>query len=145
MAKKPEYYSEAQRLYVQERLTFEAIAQQLPVSDRSLREWAKEGEWVERREAFVEVQTQSHDKLHKMISLLIDRVNTSLENGEDPNPAQLNFIKGMAPSLVKLKEYEEKATPAATAGEAEKQQAATRYENVMEEMQKTLQQLGLGG
>ena len=145
MAKKPELYPEAQRLYTQERLTFEAIAQQLPVSDRTLREWAKEGEWAERRAAFEDVQTKSHDKLHRMLGLLIDRACNAIEEGTDPNPAQLNFIKGMAPSLVKLKAYEENALPAATAGDAEKAQAATRYESVMEEMQKTLQTLGLGG
>ncbi len=145
MAKKPEYYPDAQRLYVQERLTFEAIAQQLPVSDRTLREWAKEGEWVERREAFAEVQTKSHDKLHKMLGLLIDRACEAIEEGKDPNPAQLNFIKGMAPSLVKLKAYEENALPSGSSGAEEKARAATRYETVMEEMQKTLQQLGLAG
>jgi len=145
MSKKPELYPEAQRLYVQERLTFECIAQQLPVSDRTLREWARDGEWAERRAAFEEVQTKSHDKLHKMLGLLIDRACSAIEEGKDPNPAQLNFIKGMAPSLVKLKAYEENALPVSTAGDEEKAQAASRYESVMEEMQKTLQQLGLSG
>ena len=143
MAKKPEYYTEAQRLYVQERLTFEAIAEKLAVSDRTLRTWAQEGEWIERRETWTEVQTQSHDKLHKMLGLLIDRACEAIEEGKDPNPAQLNFIKGMAPSLVKLKAYEETAL-GAQPGEIDKQKAATRFEDVMGQMQQTLTQLGLG-
>ena len=144
MAKEQDFYSEAQQLYVHEHTPFEVIATMVPVSDRTLRTWAKKGDWAERREAYEDVQTKSHDKLHRMLSLLIDRACTDIEEGKAPNPAQLNFIKAMAPSLVKLKAYEETAAPATT-GEAEKAQATSRYETVMEEMQKTLQQLGLAG
>ena len=49
----------------------------------------------------------------------------------------------MAPLLLKLQNYEESSAPQKQ-DEADKAKAATRFEDVMQEMQKTLMQLGLG-
>lgn len=142
MAKKPELYPEAERLYVQERYTFEQIADRLGVSERTLRTWAQEGSWIERRESFTEVHGKTHEKLYKLIQVLTDKAVESAQKGEEPSQSQLYFIGKMAPLLFKLQNYEDAAAPAKP-GEAEKQAAAQRYETVMEEMTKTLQQLGL--
>jgi hypothetical protein len=142
MAKKTEHYQEAERLYVQERCTYEQISDRLGVSERTLRTWGTEGSWIERRDSFTEVHGKTHEKLYKLIQTLTDKAIQSAEEGEEPSQSQLYFIAKMAPLLLKLQNYEETAAPTKP-GEAEKQAAVQRYETVMEEMTKTLQQLGL--
>lgn len=142
MAKKPDYYAEAELLYVQDRLTFEQISDRIGVSERTLRTWAKDGDWSGRRESIEDVRSKSHDKLHRVMDLLLDKAIQALDEGKEPNQAQLNFIRAMSPSLVRLQTYEEQAKPG-TPGDDDKAAAASRYETVMEEMTKTLQQLGL--
>lgn len=142
MAKKPEYYAEAELLYVQNRMTFEQIGERIGVSERTLRTWAKDGDWSDRRESIEEVRSKSHDKLHRVMDLLLDKAIQALDEDKEPNQAQLNFIRAMSPSLVRLQSYEEQAKPG-NPGDDDKAAAVSRYETVMEEMTKTLQQLGL--
>ena len=143
MAKKVELYSEAERLYVQERLGQADIAERLGVSERTIRTWSTEGNWNSRRGAFAEVTGKTHEKLYKLIDALTDKAIESANKGEEPSQSQLYFIGKMAPLLLKLQNYEETSVPA-KAEEADKAKAVSRYESVMDEMSKTLQQLGLG-
>jgi len=145
MAKRDQHYAEARRLYVQERYTFEQIEAHFetagtPVSERSIREWAKDGQWANQRESIEEIQAKSSEKLHKVMDKLLDRIIRTLDDGKEPNPALLNFVKGVAPSLVRLQDYEEAASPDS---EPDKAKAAERLEAASDEIQKTLAQLGL--
>ncbi|NMW18052.1 MAG: hypothetical protein HKK66_03300 [Chlorobiaceae bacterium] len=143
MAKKAELYSEAERLYVQEHLGQTDIAERLGVAERTIRYWATEGNWAERRGNYVEATSKTSEKLYKLVQTLTDKAIESVENGEVPSQSQLFFISKMAPLLLKLQNYEESSAPAKQ-DEADKAKTATRYEDVMQEMQKTLMQLGLG-
>ena len=49
MGKKPDYFDQAEDLYVVDGLTLEAIAARLPVSVTTLSRWKQDGEWEERR------------------------------------------------------------------------------------------------
>lgn len=143
MAKKAELYSEAERLYVQEHLGQSDIAERLGVAERTVRYWANEGNWSERRGSFVEATSKTSEKLYKLVQTLTDKAIESVENGEVPSQSQLFFISKMAPLLLKLQNYEESSAPSKQ-DEVDKEKAATRFEDVMQEMQKTLMQLGLG-
>ncbi len=143
MAKKAELFSEAERLYVQEHLGQADIAERLGVAERTVRYWANEGNWAERRGNFSEATGKTHEKLYKLIQVLTDKAIESAEKGEEPSQSQLYFIGKMAPLLLKLQNYEESSAPQKQ-DEADKAKAATRFEDVMQEMQKTLMQLGLG-
>jgi DNA-binding transcriptional MerR regulator len=124
MAKKNEHYAEAERLYVQEHLGQADIAERLGVSERTVRYWAQEGNWAERRGNFAEATGKTHEKLFKLIQSLTDKAIQSAESGEEPSQSQLYFIAKMAPLLLKLQGYEEAATDKA-APEAEKPKGLT--------------------
>ena len=143
MGKKAELYSEAERLYVQEHLGQADIAERLGVAERTVRYWSNEGNWSERRGNFVEATSKTSEKLYKLVQTLTDKAIESVENGEVPSQSQLFFISKMAPLLLKLQSYEESSAPPKQ-DEVDKEKAATRFEDVMQEMQKTLMQLGLG-
>lgn len=123
MAKRDDHYKAAKELYVTDMLTYEQIAERLPVSDRTLREWGKSGQWAEQRESVADVEDlrgKSHEKLHKLMDRLLDKAIKNIEEGDQPNQGQLNFIRSMAPALVRLQTYEESAQPDPTAPVAEK-------------------------
>lgn len=143
MAKKNEHYAEAERLYVQDHLGQADIAERLGVSERTVRYWSQEGNWAERRGNFAEATGKTHEKLFKLIQSLTDKAIQSAESGEEPSQSQLYFIAKMAPLLLKLQNYEEAAQPV-KADIIDKEKAASRLEDITGEMQKTLQQLGLG-
>jgi DNA-binding transcriptional MerR regulator len=117
MAKKNEHYAEAERLYVQEHLGQADIAERLGVSERTVRYWAQEGNWAERRGNFAEATGKTHEKLFKLIQSLTDKAIQSAESGEEPSQSQLYFIAKMAPLLLKLQGYEEAATDKAAPAE----------------------------
>lgn len=143
MAVKAEHYPEAERLYVQDRCTFEQISDKIGVSERTLRYWAKEGSWQERRQNLDESAGKMHEKLHELMETMTDNLIEGMKSGEDPSQSQLYFITKMAPTLLKIRTYEE--TAATAAGEqADKAETVSKYETLMDEMQKTLMQLGLG-
>lgn len=142
MAVKAEKYPEAERLYVQERCTFEQISSKLGVSERTLRYWAKEGSWQERRQSLEESAGKMHEKLAELMEAMTDKLIEGMKTGEEPSQSQLYFITKMAPTLLKIRTYEETAAPPDKSGN--KTEAVSKYETLMDEMQKTLMQLGLG-
>lgn len=124
MAKKAELYTEAERLYVQEHLGQADIAQRLGVSERTIRYWATEGMWSDKRGELAETTGKTHEKLYKLIQSLTDKAIQSCEKGEEPSQSQLYFIGKMAPLLLKLQTYEQHEE-AATEPEAEKPKQLT--------------------
>lgn len=107
MAKKATHYAEAERLYVQEHMTFAAIAAQLDVAERTIRYWSEEGNWPELRKQFLAARTSTHGSLYELISQLTQTAIEKTKAGETVDQAQLYFIARMSPMLIKLKAYEE--------------------------------------
>lgn len=143
MAVKAEKYPEAERLYVQERCTLEQISDKLGVSERTLRYWSKEGSWKERRQSLDETAGKLHEKLAAVTEAMLDRLLQVLKQGEEPSQPQLYFITKTAPALAKMREYETASAPA-DGEKADKAETVSKYETLMDEMQKTLIHLGLG-
>ncbi len=111
MAKKAELCAEAERLYVQEQLGQAEIALRLGIAERTVRYWATEGMWGDRREKFAEVTSKTSEKLYHLIQTLTDKAVEKCEAGEEPSQSQLYFIGKMAPLLLKLQSYEKEVDP----------------------------------
>ncbi len=70
--KKDEFYADAERLYVQEGKPFRAISLVLPVSPSTISRWCREGNWKQRRMAYLESAKSALDltvqTLHKKVA-----------------------------------------------------------------------------
>ena len=141
MAKKAQYYIEAEELFVQERLNVEEIALRIPVSSRTIGDWRREHDWDGKRERFAAQETSTTEKLYKLIQALTDKAILSAENNEEPSQSQLYFIGRMAPLLLKFKKFEESVQKPAEEGVAE--ETLAEQKQVIQELKETMMRLGL--
>ncbi|MEI6846576.1 MAG: hypothetical protein WCK32_00830 [Chlorobiaceae bacterium] len=82
MAKKAALYADAERLYVNDQLTLEAIASKLGCGVRTLTNWKAEGNWDSKRQGFIELETSLHGDLYRLAQLLTRKNLSSIEAGE---------------------------------------------------------------
>ncbi len=108
---------QAQRMYVEDLMTFEAIAAQIDVSERTVRNWAKEGNWDGKRKKFMNFQENLQDDAREIAGLLAQKIKEQLGEGKEPANHLLFSFTRIASSLLKIREYEK--TVAAEAGNEE--------------------------
>jgi uncharacterized protein YjcR len=118
--KKSQLYDEAERLYVEEQWTFEAIARKLECSDRTLRGWAREGRWDVKRSEFINLRQGLSADVQDIAMLLARKIKTQLSEDMEPSPHTLNAFTRIAASLLKVREYE-KAMEQAEGGDEQEQ------------------------
>jgi predicted transcriptional regulator len=111
----------AQRMYVEDLMTFEAIATELDVSERTVRNWATAGRWDEKRHKFRQFQENLHDDARDIAALLAQKIKNQLENGQEPANHLLFSYTKIASSLIKIREYDKNiAAEAGNTDESEK-------------------------
>ena len=96
----------AQRMYVEDLMTFEAIANEIDVSERTVRNWAKEGNWDIKRKKFMNFQESLQDDAREIASLLAQKIKEQLGEGKEPANHLLFSFTRIASSLLKIREYE---------------------------------------
>jgi len=113
MSKKAAYYQLAKVAYIYEGKTFREIELTLneEVTERTLRTWAADGEWREKKRKYLESQKPFREKLDLLKNVLVDH---ALET-KDPQIiyALVNLVKAENPlRAVQLKQIEEDARKA---------------------------------
>lgn len=119
MAKKAQFFTEAERLYIDGHQTLESIAAKLKISERTVWAWKEEGDWETKRAKFLEAASSTHEKTFTLYNLILKRVTEQLENNQEPSQSQLYTLTKLAPLFAKIQTYEEsqvrKGAPEATA------------------------------
>lgn len=96
----------AQKMYVEDLMTFESIAGRLGVSERTVRNWAAEANWDARRRKFSDFQESLHDDAREIASLLAQKIKEQLGEGKEPANHLLFSFTRIATSLIKMRDYE---------------------------------------
>ena len=96
----------AQRMYVEDLMTFEAIAKELDCSERTLRNWATTGLWEEKRKKFRAFQESLHEDSREIATLLAQKIKDQLNNDQLPSRDLLNAFEKISSSMVKMRDYE---------------------------------------
>lgn len=110
MAKKQAYYAEAERLYVNEQMTLEAIAGRLgDVSVRTLQTWKTEYNWDDKRAQFLNGKEAFHSELYQFARKLMRSIEDDMDNGAKPDNGRLYTLTRILPMLPKVKNYEDVA------------------------------------
>jgi DNA-binding transcriptional MerR regulator len=96
----------AQKMYVEDLMTFEAIAKELNCSERTLRNWATTGLWEEKRKKFRAFQESLHEDSREIATLLAQKIKDQLNNDQLPSRDLLNAFAKISASMVKMRDYE---------------------------------------
>lgn len=107
--KKSQLYDRAEQLYVEEFWTYDRIAAELGCSDRTLRNWSKEGRWDTKRIKLKAQQDSLSDDVRDIALMLAQKIKTQLGNGEEPAQHIINAFTRMASALIRVQSYERTA------------------------------------
>lgn len=126
----------AQRMYVEDLMTFEAIAKELDCSERTLRNWATTGQWEEKRKKFRAFQESLHEDSREIATLLAQKIKDQLNNDQLPSRDLLNAFAKISSSMVKMRDYE-KAIKLDDSAEADAEAASKSQKNAAEIFKQT--------
>jgi hypothetical protein len=122
MAKEQIHGLEAERLYVIEQQTLEAIAGRLGVCARTLQNWKARGDWDAKRRAYLASRSSFHEELYEFGKDLLKKIRQDMADDKDIPTGQLYALLRLLPNLVKVKDYE------AVTGRSGEEKAATPEE-----------------
>lgn len=126
----------AQRMYVEEFMTFEAIAKELDCSERTIRNWAATGCWDEKRRKFRQFQESLHEDTREIATLMAQKIKEQLTTNVMPSRDLLNSFTKIAASMVRMRDYE-KAIAADDTASASAEEAAKSQKNAAEIFKQT--------
>jgi hypothetical protein len=141
MAKKAGYYVAAEQLYLYEHLTLAEIAARIPVSERTLGDWQRDGKWSERREKLAEQQASSSEKAYELSNSLMDDFISAVKEGKEPSQWKVVLFGKISPMLERFRKYEQETERQPDEGVSEK--TVEQQKQVVQDLQETLMKLGL--
>lgn len=104
--KKALLFDKAEKKYVEDLMTFEAISAELGCSERTVRNWAKEGKWDKKRDRFVNFQESLHQDAQDIALLLGQKIKEQLGEGIEPSSHIMHSFARISTSLLKIRDYE---------------------------------------
>jgi len=108
MSKKQALAPEAERLYIQEGMTFEGIAGTLGIAEKTVRLWKDEGGWEEKRRSFLKGKEQFHQELFGLARKLAEQIKTSLNDmGKPLDGGRVRLFVSILDKLDVVKGYED--------------------------------------
>jgi hypothetical protein len=109
MAKKAQYFNEAERLYVVEQYTLAEIASRLRLAEKTVRTWKDEGDWETKRLQYMRSKQSFHEELYEFARKLMSSITADMAAGEKVDTGRLYTLTRLLPMLTKVKDYEEVA------------------------------------
>ena len=107
MAKKHLYYEEAFNLYVHQQFTLREIAKRLPLGEKTLYRWKKEGQWEEKRAEILRKKMLLHEELYDFSRQLMESIRKDLEAGKKVDPGRMYAFARILPLIERVKRYED--------------------------------------
>ena len=106
MSKKKIYYSESERLYVEEQMTVEEISSRINVSVRTLKSWKKENNWTVKRKEFLESKQRYHQASYLYARKLFKNLKEDCNMGRKISGRRLHSMENLIDTAVRLQKAE---------------------------------------
>jgi hypothetical protein len=116
MAKKAQYFADAERLYVEGQHTCSEIAVKLSIHPKTVENWKNEGAWDEKRRAFITEESSFHEDLFRLCRSLMKNIQSDLDNGAKIDPGRMYAFTKLIPNFMRVKEYEDAMAQSKDAG-----------------------------
>lgn len=108
MSKKHLHFYEAEKMFVYESLTVTEISARLKVSDKTVRTWRDQGNWIEKRNQYLRKDVAFHEELYEFSKKLMHIISFDIDNGQKTNTGQLYTFSKIISLISKVKDYEDK-------------------------------------
>ncbi len=110
MTKKPEYEPIAAQYFIEMQMSVVQIAKRLNVSEKTIHNWKKAGEWEEKRKRYIKTQYSTNQTLYELLgSISKNALDEFRMNGTVPDQKTCYFIMAMTDKIAKLKQFEQQA------------------------------------
>lgn len=109
-SKKDVYLDVAEQMFVFQNMTREEIAKRLKLSDKTVREWAKEHGWEEKKKQLLECKRATHQELYELVRMLTSGLRQDQADGKEISWQRISALKGLIDSLNITKKYEDAVT-----------------------------------
>jgi hypothetical protein len=100
-------YDRAERMYVGGQMSFVEIAAQLACSEKTLRNWATDGHWQEKRVALLADQQSLDSKLYAFVNSLMDSITEDWQKKQPVDPGRLYSLASLISKLKAAKTFED--------------------------------------
>ncbi len=108
MAIKESHKILAGQYFIEYQMSVAEIARRLNISEKTLHNWKKEGNWDNKRSQFLKSQYSTNQTLYELVHLIATKaVEDFKTDGTVPDQKTLYFISAMSDKLLKLKAYEQ--------------------------------------
>lgn len=107
MVKKTTLAPYAKELYVEKFMSIDAIAKQVDVNERTIRQWKEAGKWDSERTEHLKSKTPFHEDLYKFSHTLFNSIKQDLEKGKKVEPARLYMSAKLTKMIGLIKKYED--------------------------------------
>ena len=107
MAKKAQFFAEAERLFVQEQQTCAEIATRLSLGECTVREWKAEGAWDDKRSQYLTSKASFHNELYEFARVLMAQIKRDMADGKDISSGRLYSLAKILPMITKAKDLDE--------------------------------------
>lgn len=97
----------ASQYYIENQMSVTQIAKRLTISEKTLFNWKKEGNWEDRRTRYLKTQYSTNQTLYELLHLVATKAVEDYKlTGIIPDQKTLYFIMNMSGKLKELKSFE---------------------------------------
>ena len=107
MNSKEHLVSEAERLYIHEFMTVEAIANRLNLARKTVMIWKEKYGWEAAKRNFLKSKQTFHEELYEFARKLMNDISADMESGEKIESGRMYAFCKLIPMFVKVKDYED--------------------------------------
>lgn len=105
--KKEIYFDQAKTLFVEHLKTIGEIAEELPISTKTIINWKNEGNWDQSRAEFLQKRQSLHSDLYEFARELLKGIREDMKNGKKVESQRLYALTNILGLLKQSKKYEE--------------------------------------
>lgn len=98
----------ASQYFIENQMSVAQISKRLTISEKTLFNWKKEGNWDDKRTRYLKSQYSTNQTLYELLHLVAEKaVDDFKQEGIMPDQKTLYFIMNMAGKLKDLKAFEQ--------------------------------------
>ena len=99
--KRDKFFDIAEKMYVEQFITEEEIANRIGVSDRTIRRWKALGDWGIKRDGFLKANTISKDAMYALAHKMLDDFHQDMDNHLYVDPSRINIFINLTNEVIK--------------------------------------------